>query len=71
MSGSEIGVRPSIIVVDEGLAGSLATTTDKDEVYALFFGHKGLLEGPSLKTGKIAVDSPGVAIEKRNPQCVE
>jgi hypothetical protein len=71
VSGSEIGVRPSIAVVDEGLAGSLAITTDKDEVYVFFFGQKGLLGGPGLKDGKITVDSPGVAIEKRNPRCVE
>jgi lipid-binding SYLF domain-containing protein len=69
--GWEIGVGPSITVVDKGMAGSLTTTTGKDEVYAFFFGQKGLLGGPGLKDGKITVDSPGVAIEKRNPRCVE
>jgi hypothetical protein len=64
VSGWEIGVGPCITVVDEGLAGSptTTTTTDKDEDYAFFFGQKG---------GKITVDSPGVAIDKRNPRCVE
>ena len=58
MSGSEIGVRPSVTVVDEGLAGSLATTTDKDEVYVFFFDQKGLLGGPGLKGGKITRITP-------------
>ncbi len=41
--GWEIGVGPSITVVDEGLAGSLTTTTGKDDIYAFFFDQKGLM----------------------------
>jgi hypothetical protein len=58
VSGSEIGVRPSIAVVEEGLAGSLATTTDKDEVYVFFFDQQGLLGGPGLKGGRLPRSRP-------------
>ena len=56
--GWEIGVGPSITVVDEGLAGSLTTTTGKDEVYAFFFDQKGLMGGLGLKGGKITRITP-------------
>ena len=58
MSGSEIGVRPSITVVDESLANSHTTTTGKDEVYAFFFDQKGLMGGLGLKGGKITRITP-------------
>ena len=56
--GWEIGVGPSITIVDEGLAGSLTTTTGKDEVYAFFFDQKGLMGGLGLKGGKITRITP-------------
>jgi lipid-binding SYLF domain-containing protein len=56
--GWEIGVGPSITVVDKGMAGSLTTTTGKDEVYAFFFDQKGLMGGLGLKGGKITQITP-------------
>ncbi len=56
--GWEIGVGPSITVVDKGLAGSLTTTTGKKQVYAFFFDQKGLMGGLGLKGGKITQITP-------------
>jgi lipid-binding SYLF domain-containing protein len=56
--GWEIGLGPSITVVDEGLASSLTTTTGKDDVYAFFFDQKGLMGGLGLKGGKITQITP-------------
>jgi lipid-binding SYLF domain-containing protein len=51
--GWEIGVGPSITIVDEGLARSLTTTTAKKGVYAFFFGQKGLMAGLGLQGSRI------------------
>ena len=51
--GWEIGVGPSIVVVDEGMAKSLTTTTAKNGVYAFIFGQKGLMAGLGLQGSKI------------------
>jgi lipid-binding SYLF domain-containing protein len=56
--GWEVGVGPSITVVDEGLAGSLTTTTGKDNVYAFFFDQQGLMAGLGLKGSKISEITP-------------
>ena len=51
--GWEIGVGPSIVVVDAGAASSATTTTLQSEIYALFFGQKGLMGGLGLQGTKI------------------
>ena len=51
--GWELGVGPSIVVVDVGAAGSLTTTTAKSDVYAFFFSQKGLMAGIGLQGTKI------------------
>ncbi|MGZ8094853.1 MAG: lipid-binding SYLF domain-containing protein [Methylosarcina sp.] len=51
--GWEIGVGPSIVVVDAGVAKSLTTTTAKDNVYAFIFDQKGLMAGIGLQGSKI------------------
>jgi lipid-binding SYLF domain-containing protein len=56
--GWEVGVGPSITVVDEGLAGSLTTTTGKDNIYAFFFDQQGLMAGLGLKGSKITKFTP-------------
>ena len=56
--GWELGVGPSITVVDEGLAGSLTTTTGKDNIYAFFFDQQGLMAGLGLKGSKISKVTP-------------
>ena len=51
--GWEIGVGPSIVVVDEGVARSLTTTTCEKGVYAYIFSQKGLMAGLGLQGSKI------------------
>jgi lipid-binding SYLF domain-containing protein len=51
--GWEIGAGPSIVVVDEGTARALTTTTARDNVYAFIFGQKGLMAGAGLQGSKI------------------
>ena len=51
--GWEIGVGPSIVVVDAGVAKTLTTTTGKDKIYAFIFDQKGLMAGLGLQGSKI------------------
>jgi lipid-binding SYLF domain-containing protein len=51
--GWEIGVGPSIVIVDKGKAKSLTTTTLKDDVYAFIFNQKGLMAGLGIRGSKI------------------
>jgi lipid-binding SYLF domain-containing protein len=57
-SGWEIGVGPSVVIVDAGMARSLTTTTAKDAVYAFFFDQKGLMAGLGLQGSKITRITP-------------
>lgn len=52
-SGWEIGVGPSIVVVDQGMARTLTSTTLKSDVYAFIFNQKGLMAGLGLQGSKI------------------
>jgi len=56
--GWEVGVGPSIVVVDAGKAKTLTTTTAKDDVYAFIFGQKGLMAGLGLQGSKITRVNP-------------
>ncbi|SHO51278.1 lipid-binding SYLF domain-containing protein [Desulfopila aestuarii] len=56
--GWELGVGPSIVVMDEGMAKSLTTTTGKDDVYAFIFGQKGLMAGIGIQGSKITRINP-------------
>jgi lipid-binding SYLF domain-containing protein len=51
--GWEVGVGPSIVVVDVGVATSKTTTTLQSEIYAFFFDQKGLMGGLGLQGTKI------------------
>ena len=51
--GFEVGVGPSIVVVDEGKAKTLTTTTAKDDIYAFIFSQEGLMAGLGLQGTKI------------------
>jgi lipid-binding SYLF domain-containing protein len=51
--GFEVGVGPSVVVVDEGMGKSLTTTTAKDDIYAFIFSQKGLMAGVGLQGNKI------------------
>ncbi len=56
--GFEIGVGPSVVVLDEGMAKNLTTSTMKDDIYAFVFGQKGLMAGLGLQGSKITKISP-------------
>ena len=51
--GWEIGVGPSIVIVDAGMGKSLTTTTAKKDVYGFIFDQKGLMAGMGLQGSKI------------------
>jgi lipid-binding SYLF domain-containing protein len=51
--GWEIGVGPTVILVNEGIAKSISSTTVQKGVYAFFFNQKGLLAGASIEGSKI------------------
>jgi lipid-binding SYLF domain-containing protein len=52
-NGFEVGVGPSVVVVDEGMGKSVTTTTAKDDIYAFIFGQKGLMAGIGIQGNKI------------------
>ena len=51
--GWELGTGPSIVVLDQGAAGGLSTSTARDDVYAFIFDQKGLMGGLGLQGTKI------------------
>lgn len=51
--GWELGVGPTIVVIDMGAAGSVSTTTAKADIYAFFFNQKGLMAGLGIQGTKI------------------
>ena len=53
-SGWEIGVGPTVVVVDEGVAKNLSTTTLKDDAYAFIFDQQGLMLSLSIEGTKIS-----------------
>jgi lipid-binding SYLF domain-containing protein len=57
-SGFEVGVGPSVVVVDEGMAKTTTTTTLKGDIYAFVFGQKGLMAGLGIQGNKIAKITP-------------
>jgi lipid-binding SYLF domain-containing protein len=52
--GWEIGVGPTVVVVNEGVAKNLSSTTLKDDAYAFIFDQKGLMAGVSIEGTKIS-----------------
>lgn len=53
--GWEIGVGPTVVVVDEGVAKNLSSSTLKDEAYAFIFDQEGLMAGVSIEGTKISL----------------
>jgi lipid-binding SYLF domain-containing protein len=51
--GWEIGVGPTVVIVNEGVAKNLSTSTLKDDAYAFIFDQQGLMLGISLEGTKI------------------
>jgi lipid-binding SYLF domain-containing protein len=52
-SGWEVGVGPSIVIVDEGMGKSLTSTTITQDVYAFIFNQQGLMAGMGIQGSKI------------------
>ncbi|MEE9103712.1 lipid-binding SYLF domain-containing protein [Pseudomonas nitroreducens] len=52
--GWELGVGPTVVVVDEGVAKNLSTSTLKDDAYAFVFDQEGLMAGISIEGTKIS-----------------
>ena len=51
--GWEIGVGPSIVIVDAGIAKNLSSTTLQKDVYAFIFDQKGLMAGIGIQGTKV------------------
>jgi lipid-binding SYLF domain-containing protein len=52
-NGWEVGVGPSVVVVDTGVTKSLTTTTGRSDVYAFISGQQGLMGGLGIQGSKI------------------
>ena len=51
--GFEVGVGPSVVVVDQGMGASHTSTTMQNDIYAFVFGQKGLMAGIGIQGNKI------------------
>ncbi len=56
--GWEIGSGPSVVVWDEGLAGSATSTSLQNDIYVFFFEQKGLMAGLGIQGTKITKITP-------------
>ena len=52
-NGLEIGVGPSVVVLDVGAAKKFSSTTLTQDIYALVFNQKGLMAGLGIEGSKI------------------
>lgn len=51
--GWDVGLDPSVVVVDAGMAGNLSTTSLQKDVYAFIFNQTGVMAGAGLQGSKI------------------
>jgi lipid-binding SYLF domain-containing protein len=56
-SGFEIGVGPSVVVVDQGMAKLLTTMNLDSDIYAFVFSQRGLMAGLGLRGNRIVAVS--------------
>jgi lipid-binding SYLF domain-containing protein len=56
--GFEVGVGPTVVVMDEGKARTTTTTTMKDDIYAFIFSQKGLMGGLGIQGNNISKINP-------------
>ena len=58
--GFEVGVGPSVVLMDEAAAGKKTTTTNvQGDIYAFIFGQKGLMAGLGIQGNKVTkIDKP-------------
>ncbi len=57
-AGFELGVGPSLVVLDAGFGKNLSTTTLQKGVYAFIFDQKGLMGGAGIQGTKITRINP-------------
>jgi lipid-binding SYLF domain-containing protein len=53
-NGWEIGVGPNVVVVNEGVAKNISSSTMKDDAYAYIFDQQGLMASLSIEGTKIS-----------------
>lgn len=51
--GFEVGVGPSVVVIDQGMGASHTTTTLQNDIYAFVFSQRGLMAGVGIQGNKI------------------
>ncbi len=51
--GFEVGVGPSVVVVDSGMGKATTTITAQNDIYAFIFNQKGLMAGLGIQGNKI------------------
>jgi lipid-binding SYLF domain-containing protein len=56
--GWSVGMGPSVVVVDEGKAKSMTSTTLQSDVYAFIYGQEGLMAGLGVQGQKITKIKP-------------
>ncbi len=52
--GWEVGVGPTVVVVDQGVAKNISTSSLKSDAYAFIFSQQGLMAGVSIEGTKIS-----------------
>ena len=52
--GFEVGVGPSVVVIDEGMAKNVTSGTLTEDIYAFVFAQKGLMAGIGIQGNKIS-----------------
>jgi lipid-binding SYLF domain-containing protein len=52
--GWEIGAGPTVVIVNEGVAKNLSSSTLKDDAYAFIFDQQGLMAGVAIEGTKIS-----------------
>jgi lipid-binding SYLF domain-containing protein len=56
--GWAVGSGPSVVMIDEGKAKNMNTTTMRDDIYAVAWGQQGLMAGLGLEGSKISKIHP-------------
>ena len=56
--GFEVGVGPSYVLIDEGMAKSMTTTTIDKDIYAFIFNQGGLMAGLGIQGNKVTKITP-------------
>lgn len=56
--GWEVGVGPSLVLLDKGAAQTFSTTTAKDDIYAFTFDQQGLMAGIGIEGSKVTRFAP-------------